>query len=283
MRRQHDRQIPGRFGEPHAADDIREHVLPLQRKSRMTVCDREQHRQTISIDADRDAARIGAETRVREHLDLEQQATRALAHDRNDAARYRLAMPREKDRGRVRHLAQALFDHREHADLIGGPESILDRAQHAEAAAGIAFKIQHRVDHVFEYAWPGDLPLLGDMADQQNCGSAALGEAHEFGSRLSELCHRARRRFDALRIHRLNGIDDENSRAHRGRCGDDFLDTGLGDQARGRCLETQPACAQGHLLQRFLAGRVQHGSRGVERGCRLQHQRGFTDARITAQ
>jgi hypothetical protein len=70
--------------------------------------------------------------------------------------------------GRVGHLAQALAGHLEHADLVGGAEAVLDRAQDAEVVAAFALEIEHGIDHVLDDAGAGDLAVLGDVADQHH-------------------------------------------------------------------------------------------------------------------
>ena len=88
-----------------------------------------------------------------------------------------------------------------------------------------ALKRQDRVDHVLDDAGPGDLSVLGDVADQNNHAAGALGEADEFGRRAAHLRHRSWRGFNGLRPHGLNRIDHSELRrfAVRQR-GDDILD-----------------------------------------------------------
>ncbi len=43
----------------------------------------------------------------------------------------------------------------------------------------LAFEGQHGVDHVLDHARAGDLAVLGDMADQDDGGARALGEADQ--------------------------------------------------------------------------------------------------------
>ena len=185
--RQHDGQIARGFRQPHAAHHVREHVLAVQLQPGVAVCHREQHGEAVAVDAHGDAAGDGAQAQVGEHLHLDQQRTGALAHHGDDAAGYGLGVFRQEDRRRVGHLAQPLLHHGEHADLIGGAEPVLDRPQHPVAAAGIALEVEHRVDHVLEHPWTGDLPLLGDVADEQHRGARALGEADQLGRAFAQL------------------------------------------------------------------------------------------------
>ena len=72
----------------------------------------------------------------------------------------------EEQGRRVRYLGETAVAHLEHADLVGRPEAVLDRAQDAELVAALALEVEHRVDHVLEHTWPGNLAVLGDMADE---------------------------------------------------------------------------------------------------------------------
>ena len=79
--------------------------------------------------------------------------------------------------GGVGHLGEAVFGHLEHADLVGGAEAVLHRAQDAELVAAVAFEIQHRVHHVLQHARAGERAVLGDVADQRQGEIAALWPA----------------------------------------------------------------------------------------------------------
>jgi hypothetical protein len=46
--------------------------------------------------------------------------------------------------------------HLEDADLVGGAEAVLHRAQDAELVAALALEIQRRIDHVLQHAGAGD-------------------------------------------------------------------------------------------------------------------------------
>ena len=80
----------------------------------------------------------------------------------------------EEQLGGVGDLAQALRGHLEHADLVGGAEAVLGRAQDAEGVAAVALEIEHGVDHVLDHLGPGDLAVLGDVADEQRAAPCAL-------------------------------------------------------------------------------------------------------------
>jgi hypothetical protein len=73
-------------------------------------------------------------------------------------------------------LGQPAAGHLEDADLVGGAEAVLDRAQDAELVAALAFEIKDGIDHVFDHAGAGDLAVLGDMADQDDRHAARLAK-----------------------------------------------------------------------------------------------------------
>ena len=83
----------------------------------------------------------------------------------------------EEERGGVGDLGEAGAGHLEDADLVGGAEAVLDRAQDAELVAALALEVEHGVDHVLDHARAGDLAVLGDVADEDDGDAAALGEA----------------------------------------------------------------------------------------------------------
>ena len=61
-------------------------------------------------------------------------------------------MARQENRRGIAHFAQSLFRHHEDTEFIGRAEAILDCAHDPETTAGIAFEIEHRIDHVLENA-----------------------------------------------------------------------------------------------------------------------------------
>ena len=63
---------------------------------------------------------------------------------------------------------QPALGHREHAELVDRAEAVLERADHAEATARIAFEIQHGIHHVLEHPGAGQRAFLGHVADQEH-------------------------------------------------------------------------------------------------------------------
>ena len=105
-----------------------------------------------------------------------------------------------------------MIGHFEDADFIGGAIAVLDRAQDAELMATLTFEIEHRVNHMFEHPGAGDLPFLGDMADQHKHDIPLLGDPDQFLGRGADLRNRTRRAFHGFDIHGLNRIDDHHLR-----------------------------------------------------------------------
>ena len=174
---------------------------------------RKQQREPVRFEADGDAARIHALRVVGERLHFDEHRPAALARHHDCAARDRLRVLREEDRRRILHFLQTLLRHREHADFVGGAEPILDCAHQSEAAARIAFEVQHRVDHVLEDARTRDHAFLGHVTDDQHRHARRFGEAHQRSRRLAHLRGRSRRGFHFGCEHRLNRVDDQHARA----------------------------------------------------------------------
>ncbi len=162
--------------------------------------------------------------------------------------------PARKQRGGIGDLGQAGAGHFEHADLVGRPETVFHIAQNAEMMAAVAFEGGDGVDHVFDHARPGDLPVLGDMADQDHAGARKLGEADQGLRRAAHLRHGARRRIRGFRPHGLDRVDHhQRGRAAGGQRGDDVLDRGFGGEFDRGVIEPEPFRAKAHLGRRLFA------------------------------
>ena len=74
--------------------------------------------------------------------------------------------------------------------------------------AAIAFKIQHRVDHVFNDARTGDCAVLCDVADHDHGHVALFGECGQLVRRRADLGYRPRCAVDIVGPHGLNRIND---------------------------------------------------------------------------
>ena len=188
----------------------------------------------------------------------------------------------KKNRGRIRHFAQALVGHREHAEFIDRTEAVLERAQHAETAAGFALEIQHRIDHVFEHARAGDAAFLGHVADQEHAGAAFLREAHEACCRFAHLADRTRRGSQGFGPDRLDGINNEHAWCIFLRNFHNALNAGFGQTAQRIQRQAQALRTRGDLRDGFLAADVQTFQARAERAQHLQQQGRLADAGIAA-
>ena len=166
--RERHRKVGRRLADAHAADGVDEHVLVDRRQPRVPVQHREQHRQAVLLEPDRQAARAGRLRRIDQRLDLDQQRPRALERREHAGACDVGAVVREKQRRRIAHCAQPALGHGEHAEFVHRAEAVLDRAHQAKARMRVALEVQHGVDDVLEHARPGDRAFLGDVTDQQH-------------------------------------------------------------------------------------------------------------------
>ena len=70
----------------------------------------------------------------------------------------------------------------------------------------------HRIDHVLHNPGAGDLPILGDMPDEDQAGPAGFCEADQRLRRAAHLRHRAGRGFNLACPHGLDRIDHHQRR-----------------------------------------------------------------------
>ena len=108
---------------------------------------------------------------------------------------------------------QARAGHFEHADLVGRPEAVLHIAQDAEMMRAFALERGDGVDHVLDHARPGDLAVLGDVADQDHAGARTAWRSGSAPARAAHLRHRAGRRFDGFGPHGLDRVDHHQAAA----------------------------------------------------------------------
>ena len=205
------------------------------------IDDGEQHRQAVGIPADHGAARRAEPGGHHQRLDLDQDRPRALDAREHRRSRRRGQPVAEEQLGGVGDLAQAFRRHLEHADLVGGAEAVLGRAQDAEGVAAVALEVEHGVDHVLDHLGAGDLPVLGDVADEHEGGALRLGVADERLRGGAHLADRAGRGLERVGPQRLDGIDDDEIGALAlGQRGQDVGDVGLARE-RQRRLADRPS------------------------------------------
>src|SRR6202021_3601487 len=99
----------------------------------------------------------------------------------------------------------------EDADLVCRAETILYCPQHAKMVSALAFEIEPRIDQMLDRLRPSDLPVLGDVADQQDSGAACLRVADEIERGGAHLRDRAGRCFKCRSPDRLDGIDGDDA------------------------------------------------------------------------
>src|SRR5687768_14034801 len=164
-------------------------------------------------------------------------------------------MPREKNRRRVLDLAKALLAHDEEAHLVGCTEAVLDRAYDPEAAADVAFEVEHGVNHMLEHARPRERTFLSDMADQQRRDVARFRKARELSGTLAHLTHGARSGLQLLAEQRLNRIDREHAEVVlRGHPCEHGFDARLGYELERHAGDAESLRAKADLLERLFAG-----------------------------
>ena len=118
----------------------------------------------------------------------------------------------------------------------------------------VALEARHGIDHVLDDARTGDLPVLGDVADKDQCRPAGLGEADQALGRAAHLRHGPGRGLHPFGPHGLDRIDDHQPRRHPLRQGgDDVLDTCLRGEFDGRARQPEPLGPQPHLACGLLA------------------------------
>ncbi len=158
---------------------------------------------------------------------------------------------------------------------------MLHRSQHAQCVMTIAFECEHGVDDVLEHTRTSEPAFFGDMTDEDHGQSAFLCRCHKSGCAFAHLGNRTRSRTDVGRVHRLDGVNNQNCRV-------DFVDRGKNVRHRGfrrqpqvGLQRVQPFGSQPHLLFGFFGRHVEHfGARRCDRRHRLQQQRGLPDARL---
>ena len=121
----------------------------------MPVQHGEQHRQPVLFQPHAQPPRIGRVRLIHQRLDLHQQRPRAFLRHHHAGTRHLLSMVRKEQRGRIAYLTQTFFGHGEHAQFVHRAKAVLEGANQAETGVGVAFEIQHRIDHVLQHARPG--------------------------------------------------------------------------------------------------------------------------------
>ena len=176
-------EVRGRLRHPEATRYVQVDIAVAETKPTSGFQHRQHHGQPAVVPSDHRAARRSVSGRSDQGLELHQDRARAFDAGEHRRARRSLSAFVEEQGGGVLHLAQARVAHLEHADLVGGAETVLGGAQDAEGIAALTFEGEHGVDHVLHHTRAGDLAVLGDVADQHDRDAPLLGQSHQLGRR----------------------------------------------------------------------------------------------------
>ncbi len=109
---------------------------------------------------------------------------------------------------------------------------------------------------MLDHARSRDGALFRDVADQEDCNLALLGEPDNTADAFAQLRHGTGRRRDIRCRHRLDRIDDQRLRPHRHRLLEHVVDRRIGQQAHCWIVQAQAMRALRDLAQRLFPGRV---------------------------
>jgi len=278
-----DRQISGCFGNFQASDDIEISIEIIQAQAQLLFDDSQQHRQAVALDALSHAQRCGIGGDIEQSLQLNQQGPCALETGSDHRAGHRQGAAIEQRFRRIGDAGQAGIAHFKQPQLIRGAKAVLDRAQHPDILVPFTFEIQDGIHHMLEHAWPGDGPILGDMADQDDRDAQVLGQAQQTGGSLADLADTARGRADLLDIQGLDRIDDRQLGPVLFQRRSDSLKIRCREQLHPFRRRAEAVGAQPDLLRRFFARDIERPGFWRQQTQDLQEQGRFADARVTAQ
>ena len=148
--------------------------------------------------------------------------------------------------------------HFKYSDFIGRTKTIFHCPKHPVSRITIPFKIQHSINHMFEYPWAGHYSFFGHMPHQKNSNRQALGQLHKCCRRLADLRYTSWCRRNLFSVHRLYGINHNNIRSLLLNHSFDYLQTGLTQQQNIFFKFSQTIRSQLNLLHRFLTGYIQY-------------------------
>ncbi len=149
--------------------------------------------------------------------------------------------------------------------------------------AALALEIEDGVHHVLDHAGPGDLAVLGDMADEDGGNAAPLGVADHLVCRGADLGDRTGCGLDMVEPHGLDRIDYHEVGPFGVERGEDVAERCLGAEAHRRIGQPEPLRAHLHLRRRLFAREVKRlQPRSREGGGGLQEQGRFADAGVAA-
>ena len=186
-------QIRRRLVDAQPPGDIEIYVMLPKPQPGMGLKHRQHGSEAGCIPTDDGAARRAQRRWRHQRLNFHQNRARAFHAGKDSGSGRGGVAARQKQRRGVRHFGKAEAGHFKNADFVGGAETVFNGAQNAELVAAFPFERNHGVDHVLDNARPGDLPVLGDMADKDDGGAAGFGVSNERLRAAAHLRHGARR------------------------------------------------------------------------------------------
>ena len=183
-------------------------------------------------------------------------------------------------------MCEATSGHFKHADLVGWAETVLDGAQNAELVAGIPFKMQNAVYHMFYNAGAGNLAILGDVTNEDDGCSGLFGIADHSLCRRAHLRHSARGAVSGF-CPEGSGIESITTIWGGGpevRVARNVFHAGFSSQLHGCLGKAETGRPHADLINGLLTGNIDHAVSMVgEGGGGLNEQGGFSDARIATK
>ena len=122
----------------------------------------------------------------------------------------------------------------------------------------VAFKLQHRINRVFQHFGTGDGALLGDVSHDENWDAAFFGIFQERGGTFADLADGAGRTLHVFDAHGLNRIHDEELRSHILQLGEEFLELRFAEQQDVFLVRAESVGTQFDLLFAFLPADIEH-------------------------
>ena len=189
----------------------------------------------------------------------------------------------KEELGRIGDLLQSGAGHLEDADLVGRAEAVLHGAQDAELVRALALEREHGIDHVLDDAGPGDLAVLGDVADEDDGRAASAWRSGSAPAPSRAPASPCRALNSTAAVHM---VWIESMTMSRGVLPSDSVAM-MSSTAVSAASSTaaprkaQPLGAQAHLRHGLLAGDVDDAVAGARQRCGgLDQQRRLADAGI---
>ena len=100
------------------------------------------------------------------------------------------------------------------AQLCCRTKTVLDGTYNAVHIMLVTLKLQHRINHVFQYLGTGYRTLFIDVSNHNDRRVRLLRKLQQHRRTLTNLRHTARRRLHRFRRHRLNRVNHHQIRPH---------------------------------------------------------------------